>query len=503
MTKETDRFSELAACVEAALASANVLFQRTYGPELHIRSMVHRDRLDAYLLCLHRIGEELKLLQEDPETSKRYWAVVDDGPDSVDYANHLLRASRGRSFAKLLKECIWDVIRDRLPAEKTDDEAAKEAHLVHAIQHAVRLYKVGVTVLADYMTLLKELSEEGGAQPFPRLESLDFGSFEGDMKELQVENGTVTGMFVKDVRERIKSQDIFSTGRTFRPVRDELRPGPLGDIRLLDNFYGYKEEQRFFKDHFQPFVRDERTIPLLLRGMPGVGKTHLTIAHVLSLPDMTLVNADQKYLEESLEELLSLLGRHHYRQFVLFFDDVDPETIDWSTFRNQIDGYSPEVRNVAIVIATNGEFSPQIRSRCRVFEFRPMNPEVCQEFVSDYLEDRRWMSQPYPNLVSTVAADFTAMFRRGILNELTPRSLTRYFEMLEVDKAKIRRLIRESLDEIVRVPSDDAFSESNNQILERMQMDRYNLLAHKGIIDPAQVSAAPSPTGMLPVRGIE
>jgi hypothetical protein len=101
-----------------------------------------------------------------------------------------------------------------------------------------------------------------------------------------------------------------------------------------------------------------------------------------------------------------------------------------------------------------------------------MSSEVCQEFISDYLDEYRWMSQPYPNLVSTVAADFASMYKRGVLSDLTPRSLIRYFETLEGDKEKIKGLIRESLGEIVRVPMEEAFYTSNKQIRDRLENER-------------------------------
>lgn len=477
------RIAKLDEMVWKAIASANVLFQRTEGAGLRTRVMVHREQLEAYLLCLHAIRDELRLLSADDGSSKRYYCVVDGAPDSIggapdsiDYANHLVRASRERTFAGLLTECIWDIVRERLPAGTNDEDAAKNPQLSHAFEHAMRLFQVGVPALAEYMDLLREACAESADAMPSRLDPSGFGAIEEDIMTLCAAGTTLSADLVRKIREHIKSRDTFASSRTFRPIHAELFPGPLGEIRSLDTFYGYKKEQAFFAAHFGAFMRGEKGHPLLLSGMPGVGKTHLTIAFALSLNEMTLINAGQESLEAPLEELMDTLGRYHYRRFVLFFDDVDPENVDWSHFRNQVDGYLPYVGNVAIIIATNGEFSARIRSRCKVFEFRPMNPEVCQEFVIDYLEEHRWMSQPYPNLVSTVAADYASMFKRGILNELTPRSLIRYFEMLEGDKEKIRRLIRESLEEIVRVPSEEAFIESNKQVSERIHHERRGLL---------------------------
>ena len=74
--------------------------------------------------------------------------------------------------------------------------------------------------------------------------------------------------------------------------------------------------------------------------------------------------------------------------------------------------------------------------------------------------------------MSTVAADFASMFKRGVLSDLTPRSLIRYFESLEEDKEKIKALVRESLGDIVRVPLDEPFYVSNKHIRVRLENER-------------------------------
>lgn len=467
-----DRIAGLKSGVAQAIASANVLFEQPSSEETKTHALIHRELLDAFVRCLRSIRAELDLLSTDPATARRYREVVADSPDSIDYANHLMGASGRRSFAGVLRQCVWDVIRERLHASGTDDEAASDSRLLHALEHACRLFEVGLSVPADYLALLHDLNAPTAPNALPRLDPTGLGAFEGDANAVRMDAKGLTTKMLGAIREQIKSQDIFAGGRTFRPVHDEILPGQVADARSLDNFYGYKTEQAILDEHFKGFAEGETVQPLLMSGMPGVGKTHLSIAHALSLPGAILINAEQEFIAAPLERLFDRLGGHPYRRFVLLFDDVEPEHINWSTFRNHIDGYLPHTDNVGVVITTNGEFPAQIRSRCRVFEFRPMSPEVCMEFISDYLEVYKWMSQPYPDLVSTVAADYASMFSRNLLNDLTPRSLVRYLEMLEGDKEKIRKLIRESLGEVVRIPTEDPFLESNRQIKERLARER-------------------------------
>lgn len=476
-----ERIAHIEDAVRDALAGANVLFQQPNADGSRVRPLVHRELLHGYLSLLRAVQRELKALNHDEGSVRRYYEVTAEQPDSIDYANDLIAKAAPRAVADLLRECIWDAIRERLPAGLNADEAARDPHLVHAVTHAGRLIKTGVAAPSRYLELLSDLSQSYADDALSRLDPTGFGSLADDALCVEIGDDGLPPELVSKIYARLKAQDSFATSRTFRPFRGDIRPGPVGEIRSLSNFYGYRLEREFLEDYFDEFDGERRMQPLLLAGIPGVGKTHLTIAYSLSMPEVVLVTGDPSYLEEPLEQLIETFSRHHYRRFVLFFDDIDPGAVDWATFRNQVDGYLPFANNVAIVIATNGEFPVSIRSRCKIFEFRPMNPEVCEEFVADYLEEHRWMSQPYPDLVSTIAADFVSTFKRGLCNELTPRSLVRYFERLEGDKERVKRLIRESLEDIVRVPSEDAFFESNQRVIRQLQRE-----SRGGDVEPSE-----------------
>lgn len=462
----SDPIGALRQRLRELLASANVLFERP-GPDA--RSTVHHDVLDAYLRSLRSMDRELADLAVKPENSRRWFETVDHAPDSIDYLNHTVELAGRRPVAALLAECLWDAVRRSLPL--VEDASDGVTRLSHMLRHAARVFQSGLEAPARYVALLEELCP-GGEGRVPRLVPGGLGRFAEDAFPAGLGEGAIDARALDLIQERAKAHDRFAEGRTFRPVRDELLRGPLGDIRSLDNFYGYVRERKYFQEHFAPFLEGRRVPPLLLTGIPGVGKTHLTIAFALSMPEVVLINASTEYLESRLEWLVETLAGHPYRKFLVFFDDIEPDRVDWTTFRNQVEGYLPYPSNTAIVIASNGDFSARVKSRCAHFVFRPMSPEVCQEFVAEYLEQHKWMSRPYPNLVSTVAADYASMYKRGVLNELTPRSLIRYFETLETDRERIRLLIRESLEEIVRTPSEEAFYQSNKKIAERLEQER-------------------------------
>lgn len=461
-----ERIAGIQALQRQALASANVLFQEPIGDSIGTRKAQHRDLLGAYVLALDAVERELEEVSSEPDSADRYFRVKGNTPDSIDYANQLIAMGGSSTFAERFSVCIWDAVRECLPPGI--QSADEQPRLRHALNHANRLFEVGIRVLDEHLALLRELAGDDNGGALPRLDPAGFGHV-GDSRMALDPDGEIE---LDKVVEALREHDLFSASRTYRPFHNELHPGLIGEIRSLENFYGYRQERTFFGTYFADFVAGKEPLPLLLSGMPGIGKTHLTIAHSLSLPEVTLVLADASYLEDSLEWLIDLLGQHHYRKFVLFFDDVEPSKVNWTTFRNQVDGFLPYAKNVCMVIAANANFPVSIRSRARGFDFRAMDPEVCQEFIADYIAERQWMSQAYPDLVSTVASDFVAMYRTRVLSELTPRSLVQYLGILEANKEKIKGLIRESLEDIVRVPAEEAFIESNRSILNQLRKSR-------------------------------
>jgi hypothetical protein len=48
----------------------------------------------------------------------------------------------------------------------------------------------------------------------------------------------------------------------------------------------------------------------------------------------------------------------------------------------------------------------------------------------------------------------------------------KYLDMLEADKDRIKKLIRESLEDIIRVPAEEAFIESNRNVINQLRASR-------------------------------
>jgi len=439
--------------VRRLLSSFNVLFLEPRDGQLAVRKTVHQQWLEVYWRLLTMICCGQRTAAPDPRIN---------GPDAVDLLNHLVRLAGRNSVAAMLRESVWDAVLDAINDRR---EAGRGDVMRHALAHAARVFELGVTVLEDYVSRLRRSRES-----CERLAPVDLGSLKAEVAiaaSWQPEHGDDSARII----EYLKSNDRFAAGRAFRTRGPELVPASFGDIRPVDQFYGYIGQKKFFHAYFSEFAAGQSKPPLLLSGLPGLGKTHLTIAYALAQPQLTLVAADHAHLESHLEDLVAMLGRHFHRRFVLFFDDVDTEGTDWSAFRAQVSGYLPFPSNIAIVVASNYDFPANVRSRCMGYDFHSMDPAVCREMIGDYLRKRMGLEHPSANLISVIAADFTNEYVNGPLLELSPRSLIRYLEMLEASDERRQKLYEESLLELVRQPIDEVFTESNQQVLEGMKRE--------------------------------
>jgi hypothetical protein len=268
---------------------------------------------------------------------------------------------------------------------------------------------------------------------------------------------------------RRKRLPALGRDRALRMDGSRLIPIRLDHIRPIDQLYGYADVKSFFASYFEAFAAGQTVPPLLLSGLPGLGKTHFTIAYTLSHPQLTLVAADERALTHGLEDLVQTLGAYRDRRFVLFFDDVNAQTLDWTSFRHQVGGMLALPPNLAIVVASNFGFPGAIRSRCTNFEFRPMDAQMARSMICGYLQQRLAMAEPRAALLDVMTADFVEQYVNGPLEDLTARSLIGYFETLAGDEPRRQRLMDESLAEMVREPDEDAFVRSNQRVMEQMQ----------------------------------
>jgi hypothetical protein len=268
---------------------------------------------------------------------------------------------------------------------------------------------------------------------------------------------------------RRKPPAPLARGRAFRLAGSRLVAFRPDHIRPIEQLYGYADVKSFFSSYFEAFAAGQTVPPLLLSGLPGLGKTHFTMAYTLAHPQLTLVAAEEKVLVSGLEDLVQTLGAYRDRRFVLFFDDVNAQTLDWTSFRHQVGGMLALPSNLAIVVASNFGFPGAIRSRCTNFEFRPMDAPAARSMICGYLQQHLAMAEPRPALLDVMTADFVEQYVNGPLEDLTARSLIGYFEALAGDEARRQRLMDESLAEMVREPDEDAFVRSNQRVMEQMQ----------------------------------
>ncbi len=72
--------------------------------------------------------------------------VVSTAPDPTDYLNALIEYAGSRPVSKFLSECLWDVIRRRLPEGADEEAASADQQLAHMLRHALRFAHRGAEV---------------------------------------------------------------------------------------------------------------------------------------------------------------------------------------------------------------------------------------------------------------------------------------------------------------------------------------------------------------------
>jgi predicted AAA+ superfamily ATPase len=176
----------------------------------------------------------------------------------------------------------------KLPAAlmgQTDEKTeTTDPQLIHLLRHVKRFLSHAVSVPEGYIELLRSSAQRPSEDALPRLMPFDLGKLKEDAEALSLSEGAVTASQLRQILRWMEAQDLFAARRTFRVSGEDIVPSPVGDIRELQDFYGYKAVRRYFGRHFESFSEGQRVQPLLLSGLPGLGKTHLTIAFIVRLP---------------------------------------------------------------------------------------------------------------------------------------------------------------------------------------------------------------------------
>lgn len=442
--KKNTSIEKLAKDAADALDSFNVLFMEPTG-----NGMCMRENENAAFLELLKGALSSLKDQSGSETAC-----------PAAYIHAMAEKTMGsEKFSELIESAILEVLVAKDLFSGESKESAEE--LAFFAEHAARLLELCSHIFVDYAATMEKKS-----RGLPLL-SPAASRLKAKPLQFKLQKGKLAPATLEQLKERALELDPFRTGRAFRFMDGVFVPVTLASIRPVTKFYGYPEARRKFREFFESFSLGKNNLPLLISSLPGLGKTHFTIAHALSFENITLILPEPGSLEKPLENLLARLASRKNRRFVIFFDDINISSIDWYYFRTNVGGSFALPPNISIVIAANHRFPANITSRGRSFDF-PMFDEIrCQEMVRDFLISLG-MKKPNADLVSVISADYVECFGQKAFEELSPRTLVRYLEKYEQDAALRKRTLDLSKEEVISKPDSQIFLETNVKILRAL-----------------------------------
>lgn len=293
----------------------------------------------------------------------------------------------------------------------------------------------------------------------------DIGSMLTRRAKIMLEN--IRPLEEEELKSKLFECDPFHKCRTFRYVNDRFEISGLKETHDMDDFFGFLSVRKIFAEHFREFAAGKGNYPLIISSLPGHGKTQLTIAHALQYSDITLILATPDALEEGFANLLAKLEKRSDRKFVLFFDDIVPDELDWYYFRTHVGGSFSTPDNVLICLASNYHFPPSIISRGRSILFPIFDEIRCMEMVEEFLKSCH-LSKPSANLILMIASDYTEHFGQKRFSELSPRTLMRYLAQYKVDKNKRKTMLDLSYGEVITRPDAQLFYEFNVELMRKL-----------------------------------
>ncbi len=436
-------------------ASYSVMLQSPCGNEREIVSFTHKKELNVIFSIINEIDKELDNLDNEFSDANPLTDILTIKPNSIDYLNQILNFESTAQIADIIEENILNILLNNNTFAEQNNLTTEVKFL---FQHANVLVSLLPQTLSDYIKILKSKADENKLSRLnPKIEKLlePSLSFRDESKSNILEK----------LYEKAKGLDKFLLDKTFRYSNNELLPIELADIRNLDDFYGYNEVRRQFDSHFDRFIDNIANLPLLITSLPGLGKTHLTIANVIAKKELVLILSEPSELEQGLEKLLEKLRKHKNHKFVIFFDDIDARKIDWYYFRTNVGGSFILPPNVNIIIASNYHFPANIASRGTSVKFPMFDEILCQEMVFDFLLESG-MKKPPNNLVSVIAADYVEKFGQKAFDELSPRTLVHYLNQYNNNVDKRKAMLDMSKSELITRPDSQMFFDLNIKLLK-------------------------------------
>ena len=174
---------------------------------------------------------------------------------------------------------------------------------------------------------------------------------------------------IESVKSRLLASDRFAHDRVFRFLDGGLVAVKPDAVKPVDKFFGFGGVRHIYRDHFKDFREGRGNVPLLIYSLPGYGKTSMTLSHALEIENSVVILPEPEDLGGRWIELVSALALRKDHLFVVFFDDIDPNSVDWYSFRTHVGGVFSMPDNVMPVLSSNYEFPAGILSRGRKVSF--------------------------------------------------------------------------------------------------------------------------------------
>ena len=270
----------------------------------------------------------------------------------------------------------------------------------------------------------------------------------------------------------IAGADRFLKGRVFRFIGQRFVPVQADSAKPVEKFFGFPGVRSSFQDHFRKYSAGISNIPLLINSLPGYGKTSMTVSYALAEENIVLILPEPEALEEEWNTLMGPLTARQDLKFVVFFDDIDPRSVNWYKFRTHVGGAFTLPDNVNVVLSANYEFPPSILSRGRRVSYPVFDEVRCMEMVEDFLHDFGLKSLP-GNIVALIAADYTEEFGQHKFTELSPRTLMRYLGIYQKNVNKRRTIVELAMGPMITRPDPELFYEFNIELMRSLYGEEY------------------------------
>ncbi|MBQ4328750.1 MAG: hypothetical protein IJC27_03390 [Lentisphaeria bacterium] len=277
---------------------------------------------------------------------------------------------------------------------------------------------------------------------------------------------------IRALAANLAQADPFRAHRVFGYSNGMFKMVNPSSVKPVSKFFGYPGVRLALSEHFKDFSAGRTSLPLLINSLPGYGKTSMVISFALSVPGTVVILPEPDTLENSWQQLINRLSARQDHRFVIFFDDIDPRSVNWYNFRTNVGGAFTPPGNIMPVLTANYEFPPSILSRGRRISYPVFDEERCLEMIEDFLATFG-MKKPPRNIVSLMGAEYTEEFGQKKFTELSPRTLMRHLALYESDQRKRKQIVELSGGGMITRPDAELFYEFNIELMRSLYGEEY------------------------------